>query len=278
MKRFAQTAKRIAFLLVLCMMLTALAAFSEHAPWDCSTPGCGRTGNKGNYCGNCGRPAPWMEGTETAGSKKTTVSVGEYITYGHYEQDNINNGQEPIEWLVLDYDAYTNSVLLISRYGLDAHYYHKNTPYPTWAKSDIRAWLNGTFLNAAFTAEEQAGIVTTTVSTPSYNGHSGGADTQDRIWLLSREEAEKYFTSKASRKAVPTAYAVAQGAYQYAGIVSDYKLNDTGCCWWWLRSPGYSSYYASYVIYDGSLSNNYVSNSYYAVRPAFWLDLDSGIF
>ena len=224
-----------------------------------------------------------MEEDGTSGGRKTTVSVGEYITYGHYEQDNdISNGTEAIEWLVLDYDADTNCALLTSRYGLDARVYEPwkrdTTKYPTWEKSDIRWWLNGIFLNEAFTAAENAGIVTATVSTPSYKGYSGGVDTQDRIWLLSREEAEKYFTSKASRKAVPTAYAVAQGAYQYAGIVSDYKLNDTGCCWWWLRSPGDSRGYASDVGIGGSLSSYYIDYSTGAVRPAFWLDLDLAIF
>ena len=75
---------------------------------------------------------------------------------------------------MLDYDADTNCALLISRYGLDARAYEPGgSEYPTWEKSDIRSWLNEMFLNAAFKAEERAGIVKTTVSTPSYNGHSG---------------------------------------------------------------------------------------------------------
>ena len=65
MNNSARTAKGIAFLLVLSMLLPSAAAFPEYAPWDCPTPGCGRTGNRGNYCGNCGHPAPWMEETET---------------------------------------------------------------------------------------------------------------------------------------------------------------------------------------------------------------------
>ena len=77
MKRFAKTAKGIAFLLVLSMLLPSVTAFAEHAPWDCPTPGCGRTGNKGNYCGNCGHPAPWKEDGGTAGGRDKTVSVGE---------------------------------------------------------------------------------------------------------------------------------------------------------------------------------------------------------
>ena len=336
MKKSAQTAKGIAFLLVLGMLLASLTAFSEHAPWDCPEPGCGRTGNRGNYCGYCGHPAPWMtwdcpecgqkgntdnycsncahpsprleeeqrikeetwdcpqcgkEGNtgnfcshcayprpSVTAMSKLKVTVGQYLTYGHYEQDNnIGNGKEPIEWLVLDYDANTNSALLISRFGLDARAYEPGdglTAYPAWEKSDIRRWLNGTFLNEAFTAAEQTGIVTTTVRTPSYKGYSGGAVSQDQIWLLSREEAEKYFTSLASRKTSPTAYAVARGAWQYSGRESQYKVNDEGCCWWWLRSPGGDGNSASYVLYDGSLISIEVGYTGNAVRPAFWLDMD----
>ena len=261
--------RTIVFLAALILVVSSgLSAVRAEGTWDCPTPGCGRTGNRGNYCGGCGHPAPWM------------VSVGEYITYGHYEQDsNKTNGKESIEWLVLAKEG--GKVLLISRYGLDTRQYHDSKPYPTWEKSDIRWWLNGTFLNEAFTAEEQAGIVTTTVSTSSYYGQSGGADTQDKIWLLSREEVEKYFSSKESRKAPPTAYAVVQGAHQDSGDQSQYKVNGEGCCWWWLRSPGYYSDTASVVGRGGSLSSYedyYVYIAYNAVRPALWLDLDLAAF
>ena len=74
MNKSAQTSKGIAFLLVLCMMLTSLAAFSEHAPWNCPTPGCGRTGNRGNYCGSCGHPAPWMENPEPTNTQATEAA------------------------------------------------------------------------------------------------------------------------------------------------------------------------------------------------------------
>ena len=168
-------------------------------------------------------------------------------------------------------DVQYGKALLISYYGLDAHRFDASE-YQGWDKSEIRSWLNSTFLNAAFTAEEQLGIVTTTVSTPDYEGHSGGSDTQDKIWLLSCDEAGSYFASNEARKATPTAYAVAQGVYQSINN----KLNGVRCCWWWLRSPGYFSDFASYVINGGSLNYfSFVNYTYGAVRPAFWLNLDS---
>ena len=49
--------------------------------------------------------------------------VGSMITLGHYEQDNdLTNGQEPIEWRVLNIEG--DTVLLVSRYALDAQPYN----------------------------------------------------------------------------------------------------------------------------------------------------------
>ncbi len=234
---------------------------------------------------------------------KADVVKDHVITFGAYEQDNdLTNGKEPIEWIVLDVDKKTNRALVISRYGLDARAYQSgdwDTQYPTWEKSEIREWLNSTFLNAAFTAEEQKAIATATVKTGnndewvafakkkggSYDNVSGGADTQDKVFLLSLEEAMAYggystvedFINNGTdkMKAVPTKYAVAQGAYQYGGSDSNYMLDNAGCCWWWLRSPGCYSDRASLVVRDGSLNHYYVYSSNGAVRPAFWLNLDS---
>ena len=63
----------------------------------------------------------------------------------------------------------------------------------------------------------------------------------------------------------PTDYAVANGARQ----------SGNGNCWWWLRSPGYTHYYAANV-YGVVYENGYVVyNDNSAVRPAMWIDLNS---
>lgn len=120
-----------------------------------------------------------------ATAKDPFTKVGSIVTYGQYEQDNNkSNGKEAIEWIVLKYDSATGRSLLLSRYGLDAHRFDSKY-YQGWDKSEIRSWLNSTFLNTAFTESEQKGIVTTRISTPSYREYSGGSDTEDMIWLLS---------------------------------------------------------------------------------------------
>lgn len=113
-----------------------------------------------------------------------------------------------------------------------------------------------------------------------YDHVNGGADTLDKLFLLSLEEviaysgysmfADYYDDSTDKTMAVPTQYAVAQGADQ-----SDYfKLDDIGCCQWWLRSPGIYTDSASIVDSDGILYLCGVTYTGTAVRPAFWLDLE----
>lgn len=213
-------------------------------------------------------------GKEWADTVKN-ASVGDTITFGAYEQDNnTSNGKEAIEWTVLDKDGM--SLLLISKQALDCQQYNTSYTDVTWESCSLRKWMNGTFLNKAFNAEEQAQIQNTTVSAdknPEYNTNPGNATT-DKVFLLSINEVEKYFNSDEARKCAPTAYAKAQGAY-----TSDIHKTASGAatCWWWLRSPGDIQNYAAYVYIYGSVfyRGDYVHYAHDAVRPALWINLDS---
>ena len=213
-------------------------------------------------------------GKEWADTVKN-ASVGDTITFGAYEQDNnTSNGKEAIEWTVLDKDGM--SLLLISKQALDCQQYNTSYTDVTWESCSLRKWMNGTFLNKAFNAEEQAQIQNTTVSAdknPEYNTNPGNATT-DKVFLLSINEVEKYFNSDEARKCAPTAYAKAQGAY-----TSDIYKTASGAatCWWWLRSPGYNQNSAADVYNDGSVDfGGYIVNyGNDAVRPALWINLDS---
>ena len=202
---------------------------------------------------------PWAE----------TVKVGDYIKFGSYEQDNnIANGKEPIEWQVLDVQA--EKALLISKYALDNQRYNDARETLTWESCTLRTWLNDAFLNDAFDIGEQRRILMTTVNAdknPDYSTDPGKA-TQDKIFLLSITEVNKYFTSNSERACAGTAYCYAQGADE---------SSDSGKCWWWLRSPGYYSNIAAIVTIIGAVfSNGYVVDyDNIAVRPALWVDLRS---
>lgn len=219
-----------------------------------------------------------------AAARDAKYVVGNYVTFGTYPQTSGGDDSTPIEWLVLARDG--NKALLISRYGLDAQPYNENWMSVTWEECTLRTWLNGTFMNKAFTANEQTGILLTNVDNSSSQGYSrwstsGRNNTQDKIFLLSYAEANQYLdvtygdSKNMKSRVAPTAYAKKQEAYTYGS----YKTADgdvTG--WWWLRSPGSDRSCAAYVSSDGSLGITIVNNASACVRPALWINLESGIF
>ncbi|MGN0793120.1 MAG: DUF6273 domain-containing protein [Aristaeellaceae bacterium] len=214
-------------------------------------------------------------------------TVGSIVTFGSYEQDNYTgNGKEGIEWIVLDYEPNGDYALLISRYCLDAHYFNRET-YNAWSDSDIRSWLNDTFYAAAFSSSERNAVMMAEVETVRANGRL--ETTQDRVFLLSKEEAMRFFPGRtwneseevAARRAVPTAYAVANGAYQSSKTFVDGR----GTTCWWLRSyygdngktgAAYREY-ANGVRESGSIFGyslkTYNTNKWYGVRPVIWISV-----
>ena len=214
-------------------------------------------------------------------------AIGSEIQFGSYEQDgNTGNGAEDIEWIILARAG--DNALLLSKYGLDAKEYHEEQEDITWEQSDIRSWLNSSFMDTAFTSEEQGAILKSEVDNSQAEGNSeydttGGNNTEDRVFLLSYKEAfEDYFSSDEERVCMPTDYAVQNGAY-----IND----DTGVCWWWLRGSYWINtadfgdlgslfgvqIFAANVSDLGSSGYSIVNGSV-CIRPALWVNLESDIF
>ena len=210
--------------------------------------------------------------------KRQYSTVGNAVAFGTYEQDNNHsNGAETIEWIVLA--VQDKKSLLISRYGLDTHAYHSSSEDVTWETCELRSWLNGTFMNTAFSAAEQSAILMTTVDNSDRQGDSeyntnGGNNTNDKLFPLSFAEAGKYFSNAVDRMCVPTDYAIAQGGYASNCWAPDGRTT----CLWWLRSPGYYQYSAMITGLSGRYGSIFATNDSACVRPAFWLNLESNIF
>ena len=194
-------------------------------------------------------------------------SAGSVVIFGEYEQDNdLTNGAEPIEWVVLDKNE-EGDCLLISKCALDAAAYNEQSADITWEQSTIRNWLNSEFYDAAFSDNEKPRVLTSRVTADIKIGYDDDPsnDTDDRVFLLSLAEANKYFMSDTARICCPTGYALTKGL-----------TAPDGCCWW-LRSIGdddcieFSA--AAFVDYDGSIfeAGGPVSNELYYVRPALWV-------
>ncbi len=190
-----------------------------------------------------------------------------YIIFGQYEQDNdLTNGPEDIEWQVLTVED--DRALVVSRYGLDAMKYYQLRGYVTWETSTLRKWLNGDFYESAFSSTEKSRIISVTNENPENRefGTKGGNSTQDKVFLISIDEAEQYFSSNDNRKCTATAYAEENGAHIYKGSKTSL---------WWLRSPGKYNDTAAFVNSAGRVrfAGETADEKTAAVRPAFWLDL-----
>ena len=100
------------------------------------------------------------------------------VIFGTYEQWNcytvglelIDNGKEPIEWIVLAEDD--SKLLLVSKYPLDYQQYDSQKGKYTWKNSSIRSWLNNTFIKSAFTPEEEAAILSVKIESGGFRRES----------------------------------------------------------------------------------------------------------
>ena len=172
---------------------------------------------------------------------------------------------EPIKWRVLQSE--NGEAFLLSDVILDKQLYNENDKYVTWEKSSLRTWLNGEFINRAFSDEEKEKINITEIvnqDNPDY-GTEGGNNTSDKIFLLSLSEVSEQQDGEK--------YGFLDDEIRACGK-SDFSKTGS---WWWLRSPGSYSLDAAEVNDDGWVGRNgsRVDSSYGGVRPALHLNLSS---
>lgn len=178
--------------------------------------------------------------------KVDSIKVGDTIDFGSYE------------WRVLDKNG--KQLLILAKDIVAKKPYNDTYEDITWEKCTLRKWLNNDFYKTSFNSAEKSRIVTTNVSAdenPEYSTSPGNA-TQDKVFLLSIGEANKYFRSDGDRRC----------QHIYIG----------GDCWWWLRSPGMSSECAAYVGPYGKVDcggENVPNDNLIVVHPALWINLES---
>jgi hypothetical protein len=150
----------------------------------------------------------------------------------------------------------------------------------------MRKYLNSEFYST-FSASEKNQILTTHLVNQSNSqyGTLGGNDTDDLIFLLSVEEANKYFTDDKSRIAYLTTQSTEKlksiqlakyGADSFEGFLDFIEILENR--WQWrLRSPGYLSTVASYVDSEGLVAafGTIIDDEMIGVRPAFTISLKS---
>ena len=198
---------------------------------------------------------------KAAGAIIHIAEPGDVITLGSFPQTGFFNRKQPLRWRVLE-TFYTDKALIIAENAVECMPFQAEPKeQSSWQDSDIRKWLNGEFFNNAFSPEEKQSIVTTQLNI-SYKRRSDNAITgytvRDKVFLLSGEEADKYFKDNADRMCSPTNHAVKNGVW---------KSKDNSC-WWWLRSSqkgeGPAVDAGGFIHFESAQHN--IKN--YAVRPA----------
>jgi len=202
--------------------------------------------------------------TECVSRLLNNASVGDIVYFGTYEQDgNAENGAEPISWIVLG--KTDDHCLLLSEYIIEKMRYGEREYSHFWKTSSARAWLNDEFCQGAFSADENNMIQNMITSD----------ETEDRLFLLSAEEARGLFPSDDQRIAFITEYMDSQdfeGIYGYEGQGA-----------WWTRSVSTASNGKGVVIVTvgGSVRStgcapnvpNQYSSQDVGMRPALCISL-----
>ncbi len=195
--------------------------------------------------------------------------LGDIITFGAYEQNNNSwDGLEDIEWIVLSQKE--DRILIISRFCIDSQPYNSTLESVTWENSSLRKWLNGDFFDTAFSQEEQTRILSVENENLAHStaGTSSGRATKDRVFVLSQEEVKGFFHTNSARKASPTAYAMAEGAYRDPNSLTS---------WWWLRTNSFLGDHVTYVTCGGDASSEgrEVTRRDAGVRPVMWISTET---
>ena len=155
-------------------------------------------------------------------------SVNFIIKLGKYEQDNnIENGKEDIEWIVLK--KTNKEIILLSRYILDTIKINSVNPNEEkifWKNSNIRKWLNEDFFNSSFTNIEKNSIIPQKNITNTKNIYEDNSNITintddisiDKVSLLSIDEYYEFF---GKYNKYPSVYGISN-----EDIKNDYVYNE----------------------------------------------------
>jgi len=201
--------------------------------------------------------------------------IGEIIQFGKYN------------WRVLD--VQNDMALIITEDIAEVRPYDSEFTDEVWETCALRQYLNGEFFGQ-FTETEQKRIAETKIRNPNnlWYGTWGGKDTRDRIFLLSLEEADRYFGGGGDylderRKDFDFDGGIYSENHSGGYFSNDYDGGRQAKykgepAFWWLRSPGIHNGSAAFVLPNGGvgvfgLDLYCILDVICGVRPALWLKL-----
>ncbi len=187
----------------------------------------------------------------------------------------------PIKWRVLNITG-SRALLLADRMP-DTFPFNITDNETDWSRCSLRQWLNGIFMNQAFSQKEREAIVETAVRNThnEFYGTSSGPDTRDHVFILSGKEvfalplaADYGFypfngLDDPARRFRSTLYAKCRGAWW--SPVEGYRGNS----FWLMRTSGYTKATVTYICDFGYIYNRGTSVTCddAALLPAITIDL-----
>ena len=215
---------------------------------------------------------------------------------------------DPIKWCVLSNEVKTqpdegDKLFLLADQSLDVVRYNETRIPITWAESTMRSWLNGydaneninsvdysaadvdSFLGSAFSGTEKGAIPKTAIENKNNGNISGGADTEDYIFLLSLDEVQNTTYGFSADTSDDSARIATNTAYVQGGGKTSGSMSPTWVDMWWLRSPGTepkldSNAAAAVITRRGAVRvlGYAVNEGIRTIRPAFKLNLEQVLF
>ena len=193
--------------------------------------------------------------------------TGSYVYFGTYDTDG-DGTPEPVKYRILDSNT---TVFGGKNMLLDCNSILETRPFDedsnVWADSDIRTYLNGTFLTGNFTTAEQNAIASSTKNAADSTDGDGWIELNfatlsgDKIFLLDAKEATN------------TSY-----GYGNTNNGSE-SIKKGNSAYWWLRSASsYSVEYVGIIHHAGSIIDGEVNDTIVSVSPALNVNLASVLF
>lgn len=185
--------------------------------------------------------------------KKTEVKNYKTINFGKYPQDKAGKKMSDISWRVLtEQDGYA---LIMSELVID-HLQFSEKGDSSWKSSDLRAWLNDSFLNIAFDENEKMKIEE--------------VQPGEKVFLLSVDEIEEYLPKFEDRKAKYTEYSRKKASEHYGKSIRE------PYAFWWLRTQNENDKRYLYHVCNSGWLNAYEGADYFdGVRPACWIKTEN---
>lgn len=162
-------------------------------------------------------------------------------------------------WRILDFDETQNRVLAVTTNNIVFMHYHRyddnGTYHETWENCSLRAWLNDDFYRILPAAVRSRVLEVTNKNINDWLGTNEGNDTCDKVFLLSADEAQKYFKNDLDRRSSDEWWLRTTGLYGPCHVDEDGAINGHGekavedtMPWMWFGVPN--------------------------IRPAMWINLD----